>query len=130
MKPEDYKRKILVDECLGYEVAEELRAKGFQDISHVSDVRMIGQRDVDIFNAARENGYIVVTADKKFYKMLSKYHEGKTVFVNRYSPDSGGVYSSRTLTQMIVGELQKKFKQERLKTSLNSLITLQNNSQK
>jgi predicted nuclease of predicted toxin-antitoxin system len=59
------KARFLVDECAGSGVARLLRERGY-NAKFVSDLRLCGRSDADVFAAARREDRIIVTHDCDF----------------------------------------------------------------
>jgi len=58
--------RFLVDKCLGRSIAGILRELGHEAV-HGSDQAVTKRSDDDVSEYARQNGYIVITLDKRFH---------------------------------------------------------------
>lgn len=62
--------RLLVDANLSPQVAEGLRAAGF-DAVHVADLSLVTASDDEIFDRATADGFTVITADSDFGMLLA-----------------------------------------------------------
>ncbi len=56
---------LLFDQNISYKVAKKIQHV-FQGSKHLSDLRLEGLRDIDIWNFAKNNNYCIVTFDFDF----------------------------------------------------------------
>ena len=60
--------KLLFDQNISYRIVR-LLDETFPDCKHVSNVRLNGKSDLDIWNYAQVNNYIIVSFDADFYDL-------------------------------------------------------------
>lgn len=125
MKPEDYSRKILLDECIDYGVLRNFRERGFTAVVHARDTDLFSHTDQVIFEYARENGMFVITADEKFFRKLQKYLPGKAVYAPNRS-EYEDILSNKTVANRAMEELKKKFKQARQSEAVMQIVEMKN----
>lgn len=75
--------KLLLDENLSPRLVEKLKDV-FQDIKHVDRIGLGGASDSEVWQHAKENGYILVSKDSDFYdKSVLFGYPPKVVWIRR-----------------------------------------------
>jgi predicted nuclease of predicted toxin-antitoxin system len=78
--------ELLVDESLSFRVARFLGGTG-HDVVHAGDAGLLGASDVEVMQAARNDGRVLVSADTDFGELLAiGRHPGPSVVIFRRAP--------------------------------------------
>jgi predicted nuclease of predicted toxin-antitoxin system len=59
---------LLLDQNISFRVAKKLNSR-FPNIAHVSDCKLLGRKDDEIWNFAKQSTYTIVSYDSDFYDL-------------------------------------------------------------
>ena len=86
--------------------------KGYKKINSVLSFNYIGANDGKLLSLIKEKGLILITFDKKFYKMAIKYNSGMSILVRKYdlserpNDNIGNSYLFRIIQNQLLTEFK------------------------
>lgn len=96
--------KLLLDENISFKVAKGINAF-FEEVKHLSDLRLINSNDIDIWQYAKNNEYSIITFDSDFIDLSVLYgFPPKVIWLRMGNSSTHEVISKLSENQLIISE--------------------------
>ncbi len=96
--------KLLLDENISFKVAKGIK-EFFEEVNHLSDLRLINSSDIDIWQYAKNNHYSIITFDSDFIDLSLLYgFPPKVIWLRMGNSSSIEVISKLRASQLIIND--------------------------
>ena len=96
--------KLLLDENNSFKIAKGIK-EFFEEVNHLSDLRLINSSDIDIWQYAKNNHYSIITFDSDFIDLSLLYgFPPKVIWLRMGNSSSIEVISKLRASQLIIND--------------------------
>lgn len=101
--------KLLLDQNLSFRILKNL-SKLFPDSNHVKNIGLCDSSDIEIYNYAKANNYLIITFDSDFLDIaLMKGSPPKLIWINTGNLTSKAVLELLEKNEKLIKEFSKSF---------------------